>query len=110
MRFSSATSRSAYLFPSSSSSSPCPKDAWVAYLRHHLQALGFPADQFSGHSFRSGGATDLWDSGERPRHIQRYGRWLSDAFWLYIRDNPELTAQQIAAAFRRLAAWQTSQA
>lgn len=90
------------LFPASDGASPLPKKAWIDYIQAQLATLGLDPTQFSGHSFRSGGATDLWTAGTRPRVIQKHGRWLSDAFWLYIRDNPSVTAREVAAAFSRL--------
>lgn len=81
---------------------PVFKQAWVDYLRSLLTQLGLPAQDFTGHSFRSGGATDLWAADTPPRLIQLHGRWASDSFWLYIRHNPHLNAQAVAAAFRRL--------
>jgi integrase len=92
-----------YLFPSSSPSAPMPKETWVRYIASHLEALGFNPASYSGHSFRSGGATDLWQGNCRPRVIQLYGRWLSDAFWLYVRDNPHAGAREVAHAFSALA-------
>ena len=92
-----------YLFSSSSPSAPMPKEIWVRYIASHIEALGFNPASYSGHSFRSGGATDLWQGNCRPRVIQLYGRWLSDAFWLYVRDNPHAGAREVAQAFSSLA-------
>jgi integrase len=103
MQFNTASNHHSPLFPSSHPATPIPKQAWVDYIRHQLARIGHDPMQFSGHSFRSGGATDLWLSGTRPRVIQKFGRWLSDAFWLYIRDNPTINAQEVASAFSRLA-------
>lgn len=103
MQFNTAQDHHAHLFPSAAPNTPIPKQAWVNYIRSQLARLGFNPTEYSGHSFRSGGATDLWLSGTRPRVIQKYGRWLSDAFWLYIRDNPAVNAQEVSAAFSRLA-------
>ena len=57
------------------------------------------AEDFSPHSFRSGGATDLADQNCPELIIQRLGRWRSDAYKLYIRDNPGLSATQAALCF-----------
>ena len=57
------------------------------------------AHLFAGHSYRSGGATDLWESNRcRPLTIKLHGRWKSDAYRLYIRDNPAKTAAEVAKA------------
>lgn len=80
-------------------SKPTPKRAFVALARQLLAKAGFPAKDYSGHSYRSGGATDLWRSNRcRPLTIKLHGRWKSDAYRLYIRDNPEDTAAEVAAA------------
>jgi hypothetical protein len=75
------------------------KDGFTARVRACLLAVGAPASLFSGYSFRSGGATDLWSAGVRPRLIQLHGRWKSDAFWLYVRDNFHARAAEIYSAF-----------
>lgn len=78
------------------------KQDWVqSWLRPLLLQAGYNPTLYSGHSFRSGGATDLFAVGVPPRLIQ--GRWKSDAFWLYVRDNPELRCASIAAAFEEVA-------
>lgn len=75
------------------------KYKFILRSRQLLQRSGFPAKQFAGHSFRSGGATDLWESQRcRPLTIKLHGRWKSDAYRLYIRDNPRRTAQEVAQA------------
>lgn len=78
-----------------------PRRQWIKFLRTKLADLGLDPTQYSGHSMRSGGATDLWRDGVRPRVIQAYGRWLSDAFWRYIRLNPTASAERVARAFAK---------
>jgi hypothetical protein len=39
---------------------------------------------------RAGGATALAEHGVPPHIIQACGRWVSDAFLIYIRKNPTL--------------------
>ena len=76
-----------------------PKRVFVAKARQLLAKAGFSAKDYSGHSYRSGGATDLWRSHRcRPLTIKLHGRWKSDAYRLYIRDNPQDTAAEVAAA------------
>lgn len=80
-------------------SQPTPKRRFVAMARQLLLKAGYPANDFSGHSYRSGGATDLWRTNRcRPLTIKLHGRWRSDAYRLYIRDNPRDTAVEVAAA------------
>lgn len=102
MRFNTATNPHSPLFPAADLLSHLPKQAWVNYIHGLLARLDIDPSLYSGHSFRSGGATDLWTAGARPRAIQLHGRWLSDAFWLHIRDNPTATGLEISHAFSRL--------
>lgn len=74
---------------------------WIKFLHTKLAELGLDPTKYSGHSMRSGGATDLWQARVRPRIIQSYGRWLSDAFWRYIRINPTASAARVARAFEK---------
>lgn len=86
-----------------STSLPHRKAQFVSWCRRLLEALGFSPEDYSGHSFRSGGATDLWEGGAPPLVIQLHGRWKSDVVYLYIRDNPENRAHALAAAFGNVA-------
>ena len=80
-----------------------PKKDFIDLIQTFIAEAGLPAKLYSGHSFRSGGATDLWASNLcRPNTIRLYGRWKSDAFWLYIRDNPTLRSMEVASAFGSL--------
>ena len=54
--------------------------------------------EFGGHSARAGGATYYAGLGLSSEIIQALGRWSSEAFKIYIRDNPTVrAAQQLAA-------------
>lgn len=48
-------------------------------LLGHLQALGYPANQFGIHSLRAGGATAAAGSGVPDRLFKRHGRWKTDS-------------------------------
>lgn len=75
------------------------KGAFVSLARQLLSAAGYPANKYSGHSYRSGGATDLWESHRcRPLTIKLHGRWRSDAYLLYIRANPDTSAEEVGKA------------
>ena len=52
-------------------------------------SLGFNKDEIGLHSIRSGGAMAMFLSGTSPVIIQRVGRWSSDAFLEYIREQVE---------------------
>jgi hypothetical protein len=59
---------------------------WIlTRLKLHLNLIGVQNKQYNTHSFRIGRATDLAADGSSDRHIQRIGRWSSDAFRRYIR-------------------------
>lgn len=78
------------------------KPAFVNAFRALLAAAGISPDKYSGHSFRAGGATDLWEAGCPPEVIKRYGRWKSDCFYIYIRIDPKVVAAEAANYFARL--------
>lgn len=79
------------------------QDHFVPELRSILAAAGFPVTtEFSGHSFRAGGATDLWDAGCPPEYIKRHGRWKSECFYIYIRTDPVNVATEVASYFAAL--------
>ena len=78
---------------------PLSKQEFIKRARVLLAKAGYPPLQYAGHSYRSGGTTDLWDSNRcRPLTIKLHGRWKSDAYRLYIRDNPAKTAEEVANA------------
>ena len=54
---------------------------------------------YAGHSFRSGGACDLWAANVPLDAIKQWSRWKSDAVRLYLRDGED-TAIKIAQAFK----------
>ena len=67
-------------------------------VRKMATALGRAATRYSGHSFRAGGATDLFIMGVPYPKIKLYGRWKSDAALVYYRSNIEV-ARTVAKAF-----------
>lgn len=95
-----AHAQDAPLFPSFSDTGRAitPEEFKIA-VRDLLAQAGYPAGLYSGHSFRSGGATDLFHAGCRIEAIKFQGRWRSDAFTIYIRDNGPLRAKEVFAAF-----------
>ena len=71
-------------------------------ISHHLRSLSRKANivtDLAGHSFRSGGACDLWASNVPIEAIMKAGRWRSDAIRLYLRDT-DVTSVKVAEAFR----------
>lgn len=79
---------------------PTPKTHFVAWTQARLAQAGHDASKYSGHSFRSGGATDLYGAGAHSRTIKIAGRWSSEAYVIYIRDHPEEAARNIAKAYQ----------
>ena len=55
-----------------------------------VRALGIDTKKFRGVSFRAGGATSLAEAGADNGIIQAFGRWKSQAFKLYVDNQPEL--------------------
>ena len=56
----------------------------------------FPSDNVAGHSLRAGGATALALAGTPLDRIQMIGRWSSQAFLIYLRQNPVLLQSSIS--------------
>ena len=57
------------------------------FLRHILATSGFPANNFSGHSFRIGAASTAASRGLQDHTVQLLGRWSSQAYQNYIRSS-----------------------
>ena len=74
---------------------PLTKSAFTAKIREALQILGFPEENFAGHSFRIGAATTASRQGSKIL-IRTMGRWSSSAFLVYIR-----TPREQLVAFSR---------
>jgi integrase len=56
-------------------------------IKEAVSSLGLNPQDYSGHSLRSGGATDLFASGVPYYAIKKRGHWTSDAALLYYRDS-----------------------
>lgn len=83
---------------------PVSKPAYIDWIRKTLTAAGVPqAADYTGHSGRAGGATDLFRAGIPARLIQLAGRWRSEAYLIYIRDNPVARAKETFSGFASLA-------
>lgn len=82
---------------------PFVKDHLIKYLRQQLATLRVrDSASYTGHSFRSGGATDLFQGGLDVRTIKLIGRWASDAVWIYIRTQPEQYQESVTKAFLKI--------
>ena len=73
---------------------------FVEKVRYALSLVGINADNYAGHSFRSGAATTAAKQGVGDATIKMLGRWKSDAYQLYIKT----PRHQLAAISRRLVA------
>ena len=68
-------------------------------LREHVQqlleyatvALGGDPGRIGSHSLRIGGATALYHTVKDLAYVQRFGRWASDAYHVYLWDSHDLT-------------------
>jgi integrase len=83
------------------------KPASIAHLRRlvksSVSSIGLDAAQFSAHSLRAGGATDLFAAGVPFTTIQKMGRWVSAAAVLYYRSVEDVWTT-VGAAFSGVAA------
>ena len=73
--------------------------SFTSYLKTLLGRIGVNPDDWSGHSFRRGGASLLYRLGLDPLTIQACGDWSSDTFLRYLEVNIDrLWAAQLAMA------------
>jgi hypothetical protein len=98
----------ALLFPSRKSSKGWNLDktisaSWVrGSIKRLALSLGLEAKWYSGHSLRSGGATDLFVQRVPYFLIKKMGRWKSEAAVIYYRCDDDVR-QAVAVAFDNLA-------
>ena len=75
------------------------------WFRRSIQKLcnnvGLDGKQYSGHSLRAGGATDLFLAGVPYYIIKKMGRWSSDAALIYFRKDEEVI-KLVCKAFKRM--------
>ncbi|CAE8616995.1 unnamed protein product [Polarella glacialis] len=62
------------------------------WLKAAAAGVGLPPDRVGTHSLRVGGATALYNAGWELGAIQRFGRWMSNAFHGYLWDSQSLQA------------------
>ena len=73
------------------------KPEFITRIKKLVRLVGIDGD-YAGHSFRSGGACDLYAANVPIEAIMKMGRWQSNAALLYLRCE-EVTALKIAHAF-----------
>ena len=61
-------------------------------LRAATERLNLPAEMFSAHSLRAGGATAMWAANYTVEQIQRRGGWVSQCFRIHIWEGRERAA------------------
>ena len=82
---------------------PTPNaDSLVSRIKLVAQHLGLPADDYSGHSLRAGGATDLFIARVLYLIIKQMGRWSSDAATVYYRHDEDVI-REVSTAFQLVA-------
>ena len=70
-------------------------------FRSALKLSGIESHGYGTHSFRAGGATDLFKAGVSYPNIKKFGRWKSEAALLYYRDS-DAVVSEVFAGFKRL--------
>ena len=73
-------------------------DSLVSRIKLVAQRLGLPVDNYSGHSLRDGGATNLFIARVPYFIIIKMGRWSSDAAMVYYRHDEDLI-RELSIAF-----------
>lgn len=83
------------------STTPTSPALYVRFLRQRLHLAGVTsAADFTPHSFRAGGATDLHKQGATGEEIKDRGRWRTATYRVYIRPMP---TEEIQCARKALA-------
>jgi hypothetical protein len=70
------------------------KKLFMAVCNEIWTSHGF--ETYTGHSFRIGGTTTFLLAGVDPNVVQKSGRWASDAFLKYWRNNKKIVAQHLS--------------
>ena len=79
-------------------------ESFVAFLKLCLHRAGFPADAYSGHSFRRGGCTACFQAGLSITDIKLRGDWRSNAFekYLYVSASSIYNCAKVLSEFAAL--------
>lgn len=67
--------------------SPLTRHQFTRVMRSALSACGLPPLEFAAHSFRIGAATTAMHMGLSTERIKELGRWKSNAYKAYVRNN-----------------------
>ena len=74
----------AFVLPTSKGLSPMYYHSYQTFLRNKLSELGLPAQLYSSHSFRRGGATFAFKCAVPGELIKQHGDWSSAAYLSYL--------------------------
>lgn len=72
--------------------------AYRSSVKQRLIEIGIPPSQYSTHSFRKGGATEVAKVGVQDYTIQQHGRWKTNCFTRYTRMTRQDTGRTISDA------------
>lgn len=78
---------------------PVSKKWYENQLAKMLEGIGRVSSEYSVHSLRAGGATDLFNAGTPIAQIQQYGRWTTLVALIYYRDRLGHVGYNCARAF-----------
>ncbi len=73
-------------------------DRFRKYIKGAVKLVGLNPVDYSGHSPRAGGATDLLNKEVPVATVQKFGRWRTNCVLVYYRDE-ERIASRVGAAF-----------
>ena len=68
----------------------------VTHIKHLATSLGLDSSRYSGHSLHIGGATSATKAGLSQWQIKMLGRWNSQAYQVYIKQEPRACADLAA--------------
>ena len=74
----------AFVYTSGDQVKPLTYTTFTTKLKKLLEQCGFDSSQYSGHSFRRGGATFALNCGVPGHYIKLQGDWLSNAYERYL--------------------------
>jgi integrase len=69
-------------------------DYFRSVIKQAVVSIGLDPQRFSGHSLRSGGATDLFEARVAYHIIKKMGRWKSDAAMRYYRSDEDVVCSK----------------
>jgi hypothetical protein len=82
-------------------SKPMSGDYFRKAIKQAVVSIGLDPQRFSGHSLRSGGATDRFEAKVAYHIIKKMGRWKSDAAMRYYRSEEDVV-RAVKKAFSRM--------